>query len=190
MSIFTLQSLAMSPHRTEKKKKGAKISNAPKTPKWPTKKSSPKEAYTSIQKTAATAKKKHGKAESTTNGYEGHVRRGMEWLASFAQEEQDHVEECWQAENGEKLCSDDEDDMDDGEMEAEEERNDDEEKKEEEGEDMTMDPAFLTAFTGHPMKCTPVAIAMFMAYKWFTEDLGVSTAHSIHAAFIRYYDTM
>jgi len=114
----------------------------------------------------------------------------MEWLASFAQEEQDHMEECWQAENGEKLCGNDEDDMDDGEMEAEEERNDDEEKKEEEGEDMTMDPMFPTAFTGCPVKCTPVAIAMFMVYKCFTEDLGISTAHSIHAAFIHYYDTM
>lgn len=187
MSISTSQLLAMAPHRTEKKKKGAKIS---KTPKQSTKKSSPKEAYASIQETAATAKKKHGKAESTTNGYEGHVRRGMEWLASFAPEEQNHVEECWQAENGEKLCGDNEDDMDDGEMEAEEEGNDDEEKKEEEGEDVTMDPEFPTAFTGRPVKCTPVAIAMFMAYKCFTEDLGVSTANSIHAAFIRYYDTM
>ena len=84
MSISALQLLAMSPHHTEKKNKGAKISKAPKTPTWSTKKTSTKEAYTSVQGTAATAKKKHSKAESTTNGYEGHVHRGMEWLASFA----------------------------------------------------------------------------------------------------------
>ena len=115
----------------------------------------------------------------------------QKWVTevSFAQEEQDHVEKCWQAENGEKLCSDDEDDMKNVEMEAEEKENDKEEK-EEEGEDVTMDSKFPTAFTGLPVKCMPVAITMFMAYKCFTEDLGVSTADLIHAAFICYYDTM
>ena len=73
---------------------------------------------------------------------------------------------------------------------------DDEEDKEDnmdigEGDsDVTMDPEFPTAFTGRPVKCTPVVIAMFMAYKCFTEDLGISTANAIHAAFIRYYDMM
>ena len=129
---------------------------------------------------ATNAKKKHGKAESTTNGYDGHVRRGMEWLATFAQEEQECVEERWQAEEGEKLSVDEddeedkEDNMDIGEGDS----------------DVTMDPEFPTAFTGPPVKCTPVAIAMFMAYKCFMEDLGISTANAIHAAFIRYYDTM
>ena len=154
--------------------------NQSKPSKKSTKKVSPKQTYASIQKTATNAKKKHGKAESTTNGYDGHVRRGMEWLATFAQEEQERVEEQWQAEEGEKLSVDE----------------DDEEDKEditdigEGGSDVTMDPEFPTAFTGPPVECTPVAIAMFMAYKCFTEDLGISTANAIHAAFIRHYDMM
>ena len=129
---------------------------------------------------ATNAKKKHGKAESTTNGYDGHVHRGMEWLATFAQEEQECVEEWWQAEEGEKLSVDEdneeakEDNMDIGEGDS----------------DVTMDLEFPTAFTGPPVKCMPVAIAMFMAYKCFTEDLSISTANAIHAAFIRYYDMM
>ena len=165
----------MSPHSKNKSKPSKK----------PTKKVSLKQTYASIQKTAMNAKKKHGKAESTTNSYDGHVCRGMEWLAMFAQEEQEHVEERWQAEEGEKLSIDEDDDKDDEDITEIGQA-----KEEGEESDVTMDPKFPTAFTGPPVKCTPVAIAMFMAYKCFTEDLGVSTANAIHAAFIRHYDTM
>jgi len=165
---------AMSPHSKNKSKPSKK----------PTKKVSLKQTYASIQKTAMNAKKKHGKAESTTNSYDGHVCRGMEWLAMFAQEEQEHVEERWQAEEGENLSIDEDNEDNEDITEIGQAK--------EEGEelDITMDPKFPTAFTGPPVKCTPIAIAMFMAYKCFTEDLGVSTANAIHAAFIRHYDTM
>lgn len=168
----------MSPHSKNQSKTSKKSTS--------TKKVLPKQTYASIQKTATNAKKKHGKAESTTNGYDGHVRRGMEWLATFAQEEQERVEERWQAEEGEKLSVDEEDEDDEDITEIGEAKD----KEKGEDADVTMDPEFPTAFTGPPVKCTPVAIAMFMAYKCFTEDLGVSTANAIHAAFIRHYDTM
>ena len=164
----------MSPHSKNKSKPSKKS----------TKKASPKQTYASIQKTATNAKKKHGKAESTTNGYDGHVRRGIEWLATFAQEEQERVEERWQAEEGEKLSVDEEDEDDEDITEI------GQAKEEGEESDVTMDPEFPTTFTGPPVKCTPVTIAMFMAYKCFTEDLGISTANAIHAAFIWHYDTM
>ena len=158
--------------------------NKSKPSKKSTKKASPKQTYASIQKMATNAKKKHGKSESTTNGYDGHVHRGIEWLATFAQEEQERVEEWWQAEEGEKLSIDEEDEDDDDITKI------GQAKEEGEESDIMMDPEFLTAFTGPPMKCTSVTIAMFMAYKCFTEDLGISTANAIHAAFIQHYDMM
>lgn len=57
------------------------------------------------------------------------------------------------------------------------------------GED-SMDPNLHQAFAGPPIECTPTALAMFIAQKCFTEACGQSTASAIHAAFLRYYDTM
>jgi hypothetical protein len=53
-----------------------------------------------------------------------------------------------------------------------------------------MDPNIHQAFDGPPIECTPTALAMFIAQKCFTEECGKSTASAIHAAFLRYYDTM
>jgi hypothetical protein len=54
----------------------------------------------------------------------------------------------------------------------------------------SMDPNLHQAFAGPPIECTPTALAMFIAQKCFTEECGQSTSASIHAAFLRYYDTM
>ena len=54
----------------------------------------------------------------------------------------------------------------------------------------SMDPNLHRAFDGPPIECTPTALAMFIAQKCFTEECGKSTAVAIHAAFLRYYDTM
>ena len=54
----------------------------------------------------------------------------------------------------------------------------------------SMDPNLHQAFAGPPIECTPTALAMFIAQKCFTEECGKSTASAIHAAFLRYYDTM
>ena len=59
------------------------------------------------------------------------------------------------------------------------------------GEDSeSMDPNLHQAFAGPPIKCTPTALAMFIAQKCFTEECGKSTASAIHAASLRYYDIM
>lgn len=57
-------------------------------------------------------------------------------------------------------------------------------------EEDSMDPNLHRAFAGPPIECTPTALAMFIAQKCFTEECGKSTASAIHAAFLRYYDTM
>ena len=56
--------------------------------------------YISTFKVAAEGKQKHGKSVQTRNNYSGHIRRGIEFLADFAREEQE-AEEIWQnAEDG------------------------------------------------------------------------------------------
>ena len=57
------------------------------------------------------------------------------------------------------------------------------------GED-SMNPNLHQAFAGPPIECTPTTLAMFIAQKCFTEACGQSTASAIHAAFLRYYNTM
>jgi hypothetical protein len=54
----------------------------------------------------------------------------------------------------------------------------------------SMDPNLHRAFASPPIECTPTALAMFIAQKCFTEECGSSTASAIHAAFLRYYNTM
>ena len=54
----------------------------------------------------------------------------------------------------------------------------------------SMDPNLHQAFAGPLIECTPTALAMFIAQKCFTEECGKSTASTIHAAFLCYYDMM
>ena len=54
----------------------------------------------------------------------------------------------------------------------------------------SIHPNLHQAFSGPPIECTPTALTMFIAQKCFTEECGKSTASAIHAAFLRYYDTM
>lgn len=128
--------------------------------------------YISTFKVAAEGKQKHGKSVQTRNNYSGHIRRGIEFLADFAREEQE-AEEIWQnAEDGSNHLS----------AENENDIPTDSEAK--------MDPNFHLAFTGPPIRCTPTAIVMFMAHKCFTEERGKSTASALHAAFLNHYAQM
>lgn len=153
-----------------------KLSNSPsqlKKKRTSTKKASTVKAdYQSTFKVAAKGKQKHGKSEQTRKNYSGHVRRGIEFLANFAREEQE-AEEIWQnAKDGSNHLS----------AENENEIPTDSEAQ--------MDPNFHCAFTGPPVRCTPTAIVMFMAHKCFTEERGTSTATAMHAAFLDHYAQM
>jgi hypothetical protein len=122
--------------------------------------SNPTPSYESVQKTIKESKKKHGKSKNTTDNYDGNVRRGKEFIAEFVKAQ--GTLELEGTEDGDA-------DLD--------------------GED-SMDPNLHLAFAGPPIACTPTALAMFIAQKCFTEDCGKSTASAIHAAFLRYYNTM
>jgi hypothetical protein len=128
--------------------------------------------YRSAFKVAAEGKQNHGKAEQTRNNYSGHIRRGIDFLANFAKEEQE-AEENWQnAEDGSNLLSADNENEIPTDIEAQ------------------MDPNFHVAFTGPPIRCTPTAIVMFLAHKCFTEERGKSTAKALHSAFLDHYAQM
>ena len=127
-------------------------------------------SYAEACNTAAKGMKDHGKAPRTTKNYDGHVRRGTDFLAAFVKE-QVEVESQWK--NGEDssrlLSTEGEDEM---------------------PNEATKHPQFHAAFSGPPIECTPYALALFLAHKCFTEDRGKSTAVAIHAGFKRHYDQM
>jgi hypothetical protein len=128
--------------------------------------------YRSTFKVAAEGKQKHGKSEQTRNNYSGHIRRGIEFLANFAREEQE-AEENWQnAEDGSNHLSAENENEIPTDIEAQ------------------MDPNFYVAFTGPPIRCTSTAIVISMAHKCFTEECGKSTATAMHAAFLDHYARM
>ena len=128
--------------------------------------------YQSTFKVAAKGKQKHGKSEQTQKNYSGHVRRGIEFLANFAREEQE-AEKFWQnAEDGSNHLSAENENEIPTDIKAQ------------------MDLNFHCAFTGPPIRCTPTAIVMFMAHKCFTKERGTLTASAMHAAFLDHYAQM
>jgi hypothetical protein len=123
--------------------------------------SNPTPSYESVQKTVKDSKRKHGKSKNTTDNYDGNVRRGKEFIAAYVAEVPEGAREMHGAE-----------DVSTAETEG------------------AIHPNLHQAFSGPPIECTPTALAMFIAQKCFTEECGKSTASAIHAAFLRYYDTM
>lgn len=128
-----------------------------------------KEDYASLVQTSTVKKKEHGRSGNTTENYEGHIRRGKEFLSRFSKEEFE-AEANWQAEEGEKLSGEEEDLGNDGKS--------------------ALHPQFYKAFNGNPIECTPLAISMFMTHKCFTEGWGKSTADALRAAFKRHYEQL
>ena len=127
------------------------------------KQSNPTPSYESVLKTVKDSKKKHGKAKNTTDNYDGNVRRGKEFIAAYVAEV---PEGAWEMHGAEDDSSADVESY------------------------PSIHPNLHQAFSGPPIECTPTALTMFIAQKCFTEECGKSTAVAIHAAFLRYYDTM
>ena len=125
--------------------------------------------YQSAFKVAAEGKQKHGKAERTRNNYGGHIRRGIDFLAKFAKEEEEAEENWKNTEDGSNPLSADNENEIPTDVEAQ------------------MDPNFHVAFTGPPVRCTSTAISIFLAHKCFTEEHGKSTAKAVHSAFLDHY---
>jgi hypothetical protein len=125
--------------------------------------------YTVLDKTIKEQTSNHGTSKKTAQNYEGHIRRGREFLKRFVADE----------ELAQKLFRSGEGSSHTGEGEQEAFCG---------NENVSMDPEFIDAFSGLPKKCTPTAISMFIGYKCFHEKLSGTTASSIHAAFVWHYD--
>ena len=148
--------------------KGSKTSSRKRAA---TKKSAgPASSLSGLQQLAKAKIKQHFHSEATTENYDGYIKRGKAWLASFFQEEHE-AEARWKAGSGQGLLGEGEEDIN-------------------RSESMLEDPEFRNAFDGHPVKSTAQAIAMFLAWKCFSQLNGKSTADGIHASFITYYDQM
>lgn len=130
----------------------------------------PQSRLSTLKKLAHSKKKQFLHAESTTEKYDGYIKNAKEWLQSFFVEE-DEAESKWKAGSGQGLSGEGEEEIDG--MES-----------------MRDDPEFCNAFDGPPVKGTPQAIAMFLAWKCFDQNNKKSTADGIHAAFIAVYDQM
>jgi hypothetical protein len=72
--LYAFMAPASSSAKTPSKKRGKKSSQ-------------PLLNYSSVKKTAADGKKTHGKAQNTTANYDGHIRRGREFLAAYQDEQ-------------------------------------------------------------------------------------------------------
>ncbi|THU85408.1 hypothetical protein K435DRAFT_685662 [Dendrothele bispora CBS 962.96] len=110
---------------------------------------------------------KHGKSAKTNKLYEGHIKRGQDWVKRYTAL-QKNVEELWRSQGtGVSVLE-----SDDSEAGA------------------VLDPEFATCLDDVPVECTPTAIAMFMHEKCFGEGRGKSTVDQVHAAFLQHYNRM
>jgi hypothetical protein len=128
----------------------------------------PSASLSTLRKLATTKKKQYLHSDNTTGKYDGYIARAKEWLAAFSKEEHE-AESKWKAAPGQGLSAEGEEEFEGSEME---------------------DPEFCHAFEGPPVQGTPQAIAMFLAWKCFSQDNGQGTADGIHAAFLAEYNAM
>lgn len=131
----------------------------------------PKPNLSKLKELTASNTKQYLHSNNTTEKYDGYVKRGKEFLASFVASE-DNAEVSWKAQHTQGLSGDGKDEIRVDET------------------ILQSDPKFHHAFDGAPIKATPQALTMFLAWKCFEQDNGKSTADGIHAAFIAYYDQM
>ncbi|KAJ7585443.1 hypothetical protein C8J56DRAFT_1087359, partial [Mycena floridula] len=139
-----------------------------KTPKKSTTKAQKSRNLNDLQQTANQKLKEHGKAGRTNTAYDGYMKNMRKFVKTFGAKER--AKEANWKEGGERLATEDDDSFD--------------------NDDSSSDPEFPLAFDGPPKKCTPNAIATFMALKVFDENCGISTASGVHAAAKRHYKTL
>lgn len=121
-----------------------------------------------IEQLKETGKQTHLKAANTRKLYAGHVKRGRQWLSEFLEKENspksdtmvdDQPELSWMTPE----CVTGEDDP-------------------------YSDPAFARAFDGTPNKFSDKALALFLTYKGFYQNLGRNTVEGIRVAFKDMWD--
>jgi hypothetical protein len=131
----------------------------------------PKPYLPKLKELAAKKTKQYLHSKNTTEAYDGYVKRGKEFLASFVETE-GNAKASWKARPSQGLSGDGEDEI---------------------KEDNTLlcsNPNFHRAFDGRPIESTPQAITMFLAWKCFKHENGKATADGIHTAFLTEYNQL
>jgi len=113
-----------------------------------------------IQKAKEAGKKKHQNASNTTEKYAGHVKRGLEWLAGHFKPTKDS--EATQGDTSAHV--------------------------EQDKESVYDDLAFKKAFDPKPNVHSDKALALYLSYKCFHQNLGQATAEGTYSAFKKYWE--
>ncbi|KAF9242145.1 hypothetical protein BU15DRAFT_44465 [Melanogaster broomeanus] len=145
----------------------AKAPQLPQSPKRTRRKrpASSTKSLKVIERLKEAGKEAHLKANNTRRCYTGHVKRGREWLSDY-------------------FSGNDRDADSDEEGSATAPNHPHAE------EDPYSDPAFPHAFDSIPNKCSDKALALFLTYKGFHQNLGKGTFEGIRAAFKHLWDNV
>jgi hypothetical protein len=124
--------------------------------------SAPDLSLPALQRLQDSGKRANLNSGQTRRNYGGHVRRGQQWLAShFSGESNAGVPKGL---NKDKLSP--------------------------LPDDMYQDPEFKEAFNERPNRYTNQALALFISYKCFHQNLKSGTGTGIHAAFKKYWEQL
>jgi hypothetical protein len=113
-----------------------------------------------VEQLKEAGKEAHLRANNTRKCYKGHVKRGREWLSDYFAGTDRDADEEWTAPD--QLAE----------------------------EDPYSDPIFPHAFDRTPNKCSDKALALFLTYKGFHQNLGKGTFEGIRAAFKDLWDNV
>jgi hypothetical protein len=115
-----------------------------------------------IHEAKEAGKKKHQNASNTTEKYDGHVKCGREWLFGHFKSK-DLDAQATQAGDVDTSIGGKE-------------------------ESVYDDLAFRQAFESQPNQHSDKALALYLSYKCFHQNLGQSTAEGSHAAFKKLWE--
>jgi hypothetical protein len=116
-----------------------------------------------LQQLQDSGKKANLNSGGTRKNYAGYVKRGREWLASHFSDSDN---------NSSIPCGVDEADLPPPQ------------------DDMYQDPDFKNAFNERPNKYSHQALALFISFKCFHQNLKKGTGTGIHAAFKKYWEQL
>lgn len=115
-----------------------------------------------LQQLQESGKKANLNSGQTRRNYSGYIRRGRQWLAShFSGDSHTGAPKGFKEDELPSLQ-----------------------------DDMYQDPDFQNAFNDRPNQYTHQALALFISFKCFHQNLKAGTGTSIHAAFKKYWEQM
>ena len=122
----------------------------------------PEPSLAALQQLQESGKKANLNSRQTRRNYAGYVKRGRDWLAGhFSGEDSSSVPKGVDKQELSPLL-----------------------------DDVYQDPDFKNAFNERPNRYTHQALALFISYKCFHQNLKAGTGTGIHAAFKKYWEQL